>query len=64
MRRLRRNGDDATCPQQAVGHPAIVRVLKQTRNNKRKSAKILQVDYTTLFDKMKKYEIDKDLKGE
>ncbi len=43
---------------------AIVRVLKQTRNNKRKSARILQIDYTTLFDKMKKYDIDKDLKGE
>lgn len=43
---------------------AIVRVLKQTRNNKRKAAKILQIDYTTLFDKMKKYTIDKDLREE
>jgi DNA-binding NtrC family response regulator len=50
--------------QRQAERSAIVRVLKQTRNNKRKSAKILQVDYTTLFDKMKKYEIDKDLKGE
>ena len=38
---------------------AIVRVLKQVRNNKRKTAKILMIDYTTLFDKIKKYQIDK-----
>ena len=40
---------------------AIVRVLKQVRNNKRKTAKILMIDYTTLFDKIKKYQIDKAL---
>ncbi|MFQ5452894.1 MAG: sigma-54-dependent transcriptional regulator [Candidatus Zixiibacteriota bacterium] len=38
---------------------AIIRILKQVRNNKRKASKVLQIDYTTLFDKMKKYEIDK-----
>ena len=43
---------------------AIVRVLKQTRNNKRRCSRILKIDYTTLFDKMKKYDIDKDLRGE
>ena len=40
---------------------AILRVLKQVRGNKRKAAKVLQIDYTTLFDKLKKYSIDKDL---
>ncbi|MEE8576945.1 MAG: helix-turn-helix domain-containing protein [candidate division Zixibacteria bacterium] len=40
---------------------AIIRILKQVRNNKRKAAKVLKIDYTTLFDKMKKYEIDKSL---
>ncbi len=38
---------------------AIIRILKQTRNNKRKASKILMIDYTTLFDKIKKYEIEK-----
>jgi two-component system response regulator AtoC len=36
----------------------IQRVLNQTRGNKRKTAEILQIDYTTLFDKMKKYAIE------
>ncbi len=36
----------------------IIRVLKETRGNKRKAAKILQIDYTTLFDKIKKYDIE------
>jgi len=36
---------------------AILRVLKQVRNNKRKCARILKIDYTTLFDKIKKYDI-------
>ncbi len=36
----------------------IIRVLNQTRGNKRKTAEILQIDYTTLFEKIKKYEID------
>jgi two-component system NtrC family response regulator/two-component system response regulator AtoC len=39
---------------------AILRVLKEVRNNKRKAAKILQIDYTTLFDKIRKYAIGKD----
>ncbi len=39
----------------------IIRVLKEVRNNKRKCAKVLKIDYTTLFDKIRKYEIDKDL---
>jgi DNA-binding NtrC family response regulator len=37
---------------------AIIRVLKQVRGNKRKCADVLKIDYTTLFDKLKKYEID------
>jgi len=39
----------------------IIRVLKDVRGNKRKCAKVLRIDYTTLFDKIKKYKIDKDL---
>jgi len=30
-------------------------------HNKQKCAEILKIDYTTLFDKIKKYEIDKEL---
>jgi DNA-binding NtrC family response regulator len=37
---------------------AIIRVLKQVRGNKRKCAEVLKIDYTTLFDKIKKYDID------
>ena len=37
---------------------AIVRVLEQVRGNKRRCAQILKIDYTTLFDKIKKYDID------
>jgi transcriptional regulator with PAS, ATPase and Fis domain len=40
---------------------AILRILKQVRGNKRKAAKVLQIDYTTLFDKLRKYGIEKDL---
>jgi len=36
----------------------ILRVLKQVRGNKRKCAQILKIDYTTLFDKIKKYGIE------
>ncbi len=36
----------------------ILRVLSQTRGNKRKTAEILKIDYTTLFEKIKKYQID------
>ncbi|HSG98514.1 MAG TPA: sigma 54-interacting transcriptional regulator, partial [candidate division Zixibacteria bacterium] len=39
---------------------AIIRVLKQVRGNKRKCAKILQIDYTTLFDKIKKYGVTQE----
>ncbi len=39
----------------------IIRILKEVRGNKRKCAKILKIDYTTLFDKIKKYSIDKDI---
>jgi len=37
----------------------IVRVLKQVNGNKRKCARVLKIDYTTLFDKIKKYDIEK-----
>jgi len=37
---------------------AIIRVLAQVRGNKRRCAQILKIDYTTLFDKIKRYEID------
>jgi len=37
---------------------AIMRVLQQVRGNKRRCAQILKIDYTTLFDKIKKFEID------
>lgn len=36
----------------------IVRVLEQTRGNKRKTAEILKIDYTTLFEKLKRYNIE------
>ena len=39
----------------------IIRVLKEVRGNKRKCASVLKIDYTTLFDKIRKYDIDKDL---
>jgi len=35
----------------------IKRVLTQTNGNKKKSAEILKIDYTTLFEKLKKYGI-------
>ena len=37
----------------------IKRVLGQTNGNKRKAAEILKVDYTTLFEKLKKYSMNK-----
>jgi len=37
---------------------AIIRVLQQVRGNKRKASEALKIDYTTLFDKIKKYEIE------
>ncbi len=33
----------------------IRRILNQTHGNKRKTAEILKIDYTTLFEKLKKY---------
>jgi DNA-binding NtrC family response regulator len=33
----------------------IRRILNQTNGNKRKTAEILKIDYTTLFEKLKKY---------
>ncbi|MDH4223679.1 MAG: sigma-54 dependent transcriptional regulator, partial [candidate division Zixibacteria bacterium] len=36
----------------------IIRILNQTRGNKRKTAEILKIDYTTLFEKIKRYHID------
>jgi len=36
----------------------ILRVLEQTRGNKRKTAEILKIDYTTLFEKLKRYNIE------
>jgi len=45
--------------QMQVEKATIVRVLKQVRGNKRKCAQILRIDYTTLFDKIKKYNIEK-----
>jgi len=36
----------------------ILRVLNQTRGNKRKTSEILKIDYTTLFEKIKRYHID------
>lgn len=48
--------------QRAAERGAIIRVLKEVRGNKRKAAKVLKIDYTTLFDKLKKYDIDKDIR--
>ncbi len=42
----------------------IIRVLKEARGNKRQTARILKIDYTTLFDKIKKYNIEKEMHGE
>jgi len=36
----------------------IIRVLKETRGNKRKASTVLKIDYTTLFEKLKRYQID------
>jgi diguanylate cyclase (GGDEF)-like protein len=36
----------------------IIRVLEQTRGNKRKTAEILKIDYTTLFEKLNRYNIE------
>ena len=36
----------------------IVRILNQVRGNKRKAAQALKIDYTTLFEKIKRYGID------
>jgi DNA-binding NtrC family response regulator len=44
--------------QKTAEKAAILRILKETRGNKRKTAEILQIDYTTLFEKLKRYGID------
>jgi DNA-binding NtrC family response regulator len=44
--------------QREAERAAIIRVLKQVRGNKRKCSTVLKIDYTTLFDKIKKYGID------
>ncbi len=44
--------------QRQAERAAILRVLSQVRGNKRKCAEALKIDYTTLFDKIKRYEID------
>jgi len=44
--------------QRQAERAAIIRVLKQVRGNKRKCSDVLKIDYTTLFDKIKKYTID------
>ncbi len=36
----------------------ITRILNQVRGNKRKASQALKIDYTTLFEKIKKYGID------
>ncbi len=36
----------------------IQRILNETRGNKRKAAQILKIDYTTLFEKMKRYKME------
>lgn len=41
---------------QAEAEKALIRrILGQTNGNKRKTAEILKIDYTTLFEKLKKY---------
>jgi DNA-binding NtrC family response regulator len=47
--------------QMAAENATILRVLKQVRGNKRKCAQVLKIDYTTLFDKIKKYGIEQEL---
>jgi DNA-binding NtrC family response regulator len=36
----------------------IQRILSETRGNKRKASRILKIDYTTLFEKMKRYKME------
>jgi two-component system nitrogen regulation response regulator GlnG len=47
--------------QQAVAQverEAIERILRQTRGNKSRAARLLQIDYKTLYAKLKAYGID------
>jgi transcriptional regulator with PAS, ATPase and Fis domain len=48
--------------QRQAERATILRVLKEVRGNKRRAAAVLKIDYTTLFDKIKKYDIDKDIR--
>jgi DNA-binding NtrC family response regulator len=41
-----------------VEREAIERVLRQTRGNKSRAARLLQIDYKTLYAKLKAYSID------
>ena len=41
-----------------VEREAIERVLRQTRGNKSRAARLLQIDYKTLYAKLKAYGID------
>jgi DNA-binding NtrC family response regulator len=41
-----------------VEREAIARVLRQTQGNKSRAARLLQIDYKTLYAKLKAYRID------
>ena len=49
--------DVAAMAQAEAEKSLIRRVLTQTNGNKKKTAEILKIDYTTLFEKLKKYGI-------
>lgn len=49
--------DVAAMAQAEAEKSLIKRVLTQTNGNKKKTAEILKIDYTTLFEKLKKYGI-------
>lgn len=49
--------DVAAMAQAEAERSLIKRVLTQTNGNKKKTAEILKIDYTTLFEKLKKYGI-------
>jgi DNA-binding NtrC family response regulator len=49
--------DVAALAQAEAEKSLIKRILTQTNGNKKKTAEILKIDYTTLFEKLKKYGI-------